>query len=345
MYLLNLVGVATALFGTIQAFQSVNINQNVTAGHNTTVTIVNDDNDASAVNYTVALYTAVQNFPICNSTPSISLVILQTQKLTFFLIGTLITSLPISTTNFSISIPPSVGPSGFYYRVDLISFSSTGTPIFPAPTYTDLFFLSAGTGVLSSYEIPGPDTLIGDTFYSSSALPCSAYDCARQCARADPPTYDENGGLNGDGGIVYDSRYISCLEACPGVDNPITPDTFASTTTGTGSLPTVTPVVSQVNETCSVQEGLTPCGARCCGQGQACWHWGSCEEVDEDGGSTSMSTAATKTSASSTARSTADSTNTAPAASTTTAKSDAGRLQTSLLVAGIGGLVGFYWQA
>jgi hypothetical protein len=44
-----------------------------------------------------------------------------------------------------------------------------------------------------------------------------AYDCARQCARADPPSYDEDAGLNGAGQTAYDSRYISCLEACPGV--------------------------------------------------------------------------------------------------------------------------------
>lgn len=56
---------------------------------------------------------------------------------------------------------------------------------------------------------------------------------------------------------VYDSRHISCLETCRGVTSPITPDDFASTTTGIGTLPTVTPVQASVNASCSVDEGMS----------------------------------------------------------------------------------------
>lgn len=95
---------------------------------------------------------------------------------------------------------------------------------------------------------------------------------------------------------VYDSRHISCLETCRGVTSPITPDDFASTTTGIGTLPTVTPVQASVNASCSVDEGMTPCGARCCGRGEACWHWGACEEVNEVNGTSTTSVTSTMTS-------------------------------------------------
>jgi hypothetical protein len=70
MYLSNLALAAFTLLGATQAFKSISISQNVTAGQNTTVTIINDENDAKAVNYTVSLYTAVQNFPICTLSSS-----------------------------------------------------------------------------------------------------------------------------------------------------------------------------------------------------------------------------------------------------------------------------------
>lgn len=206
------------------------------------------------------------------------------------LAGVLIDSIPVSTTTFHLPTPPSVGPSGAYYRLALLSFDKTGFIRFPIPTYTSLCFLANATGVLSSYETPPaePNFLsvsLGRPLYSDSGISCSIYDCVRQCARTDPPFCNASTGVNDFGKTFYDIRYIECMESCPGVQNLLSADTDASTTTGTGVLPTVTPEVNVANKTCNAEEGMTPCGDACCADGSACYMWGSCAPADEVGAS------------------------------------------------------------
>lgn len=156
-------------------------------------------------------------------------------------------------------------------------------------------------------------------------LPCSPYDCARQCARADPPFYNASAGVNDFGKTFYDIRYISCIEACPGVRNPIPADSDANTTTGIGALPTVTPEVTVVNANCSVDEGMAPCGEACCAERTVCYRWGNCAPADElDAGRTATTTVDSTNSIR--LIKTRYTTSTALASSTTTAKSGAGRL-------------------
>lgn len=83
---------------------------------------------------------------------------------------------------------------------------------------------------------------LGRPLYTvAAAIPCSAYNCVRQCARVGPPFYDTSAGVNDFGKPSYDVRYIGRIEARPGVLSPIPGDTSAGTTTVTGVLPTMTP--------------------------------------------------------------------------------------------------------
>jgi hypothetical protein len=56
MYLSSVFLAAVALFSTSLALK-FNIDPTVTAGQNTTITVINDAKDETAVNFTVALYT------------------------------------------------------------------------------------------------------------------------------------------------------------------------------------------------------------------------------------------------------------------------------------------------
>lgn len=217
--------------------------------------------------------------------------------------GTLTDTLPIATKNFTVSIPASVGPPGFYYRLWVVSFSSHGV-ILPFPTYSNSFALSSANGTLTSYEVlgPVPNQFAAQGFYGGWSPPCSSYDCWRQCAKKDPPVFKDNGqGLAQAGQTFYDERYIKCLEACPDVKSPLPTDVVdvSTTTTGTGPLQTASPLITDVraNSSCDVAGGNTFCGEECCGVGVKCDLWNVCstntidlDSSPEDGESRQSST-------------------------------------------------------
>jgi hypothetical protein len=114
-------------------------------------------------------------------------------------------------------------------------------------------------------------------------------------------------------------------------------------------LPTVSPAVGVVNASCSVLEGKTPCGAACCARGEACWHWGSCEAVDDESQSPSTTASGPVRTPSSTGSKTTGTspaaTSTAPASETSAMKSAGGSTQVSLGLVGFLGMVGSYLQS
>jgi hypothetical protein len=330
-----LASIAT-LFQASQAFQSIIVGEsyNITAGTDVPVTIINDDNDAKSVNYTVGLYTSAGNSLICiYPTPRH-----QTTKLTLFK-GTLVDSLPILTTKFTVSIPASVGPSGFYYALWIISFTSGGGINAPFPSYSESFYLSSGNGTLTSYEVlgPVPNQVTAQGFYSGlgSAPPCSSYDCWRQCAKRDPPVFEDNGqGLAQAGQTFYDERYIECLEACPNVKKPLPTEVngVATTTTGIGPLPTSNPNITDVvpGSGCDVRGGETFCGRACCKVGVKCFYWNQCSSETVD-------LKSSPSAATSTASATESGSGTKPTDGSS--KNSAGQLRIPFLVSGLAAFV------
>jgi len=78
----------------------------------------------------------------------------------------------------------------------------------------DKFTLEGGVGVLSSYKYP-PGLGIGALNLSPNGMPCTAYDCARQCySQYYPANVD-----NQDGFCARRASY-ECAATCPGVSFP-----------------------------------------------------------------------------------------------------------------------------
>lgn len=88
-------------------------------------------------------------------------------------IGYLINSTSLKSPLSNLSIPASVGPSANYYSIAVADLT-TGQ----GATYSNRFALSGATGNYSEYE----NKLGGSPFWSADDLPCTAYECARECA-------------------------------------------------------------------------------------------------------------------------------------------------------------------
>ena len=108
----------------IQEFKVSN-RSNVTAGEPTQVTLLLGEDAPEAkyqiFNYTVGLYSAAGNWPICACFCKCCLRILVLTMNP----GNLI-SLPMTQTVFNITIPPSIGPTGYLYRLWISVYASNG---------------------------------------------------------------------------------------------------------------------------------------------------------------------------------------------------------------------------
>ncbi|KAK3626170.1 hypothetical protein LTR56_019958 [Elasticomyces elasticus] len=100
----------------------------------------------------------------------------------------------------SLTIPASVGPSAGYYSIAIADLTMSG-----GPTYSNRFNLTGGTGNYTEYE----KHLGGAPFWDADDLPCSSYECARQCAQAGYPTDLTDNG-------AYETMR-ACILKCPGV--------------------------------------------------------------------------------------------------------------------------------
>lgn len=256
---------------------SVGIARNVTAGGQTPVNFTSDA-DLSTLTSTVSvmLYDSISNWPIC-----------------------VIGNTSLSKLKDSFEIPTSVGPSGLYYRLAFIPGSSTdmynitGSWPFGVPEYSNLFFLSGGTSAWSSAEAPDDENSYGlGHFFSAylfsvaGAIPCSSYNCARDCSYRQLPYQDAWGS---------GQEWRTCLEACPDVTlNPKSLASIASATDGGGVPSPTTASALATPSDCDAADFLTPCGTKCCGTRQYCLNWKSCVSLGSD--DTTTITSATQTS-------------------------------------------------
>lgn len=179
------------------AFEEIDIAYTVAANTNTNVQIVNDlsrssnSSDGQYSSYRVYLSLTPTGWsagPACY----------------------LVNSSAIAVTNFTIQIPASVGPSDSSgYSYSLMTMEYNNDPLLSGPSsfqYSNSFAFTGGVGQWSQYELSGH--IVGDW----DLIPCTAYDCARQCSQKYYPA-------NIDSTDAYRQTY-NCIAACPGVNVP-----------------------------------------------------------------------------------------------------------------------------
>jgi hypothetical protein len=202
MYTSLLTVIALALFNAplTLAFEEINVNDTVSAGKDTTIQIVNDLSrgpqsfDGMFDSYRVYLSLTP---PGWGSGPACYLV----------------NSSAINVTSLTVQIPASVGPSDYSsqgYSIATMEFNqdlyaNNGSSGFQ---YSNNFDFVGGTGKWSEYELAG--FVVGNFDW----IPCSAYNCARQCSQK---YYPDN--VNSNSIDTYKTTY-DCLTACPGVSAP-----------------------------------------------------------------------------------------------------------------------------
>lgn len=153
----------------------------------------------------------------------------------------------------NVTIPASVGPSADYYSLAFSDLTANA-----GPQYSNMFNLTGGTGVPTEYE----QHLDGAPFWNADDLPCSAYDCARQCAQASYP--------NDLSDPTAYNTMKSCILKCPGVapdasatgaphaSSTLSTDNQALTISGSGARITLGPsVVLTAMETMVTTGGST----------------------------------------------------------------------------------------
>jgi hypothetical protein len=201
MYASILLSVALALVNLplSRAFEEIDTKPTVTAGQDTTIQIVNDlssgsqSYDAQFDSYRVYLSLAPPGWgpaPACY----------------------LVNSSAINVTSQTVQIPASVGPSdpsSQDYSIATMEFNQDPNAGGPSGIqYSNVFDFVGGTGNWSDYELAG--YLVGDYDY----IPCSAYDCARQCSQKYYPNNVDSYSIS-----AYKPTY-ECIAACPGVSYP-----------------------------------------------------------------------------------------------------------------------------
>lgn len=167
----RVVALAT-LAASVHALNGIVAPANISADTKFEVTFENANSDQYRVYLAAAL--AGVNGPTCKLAASLRFSCTKkSASLTKNCIGYLINSTSLKSPLSNLSIPASVGPSANYYSIAVADLT-TGQ----GATYSNRFALSGATGNYSEYE----NKLGGSPFWSADDLPCTAYECARECA-------------------------------------------------------------------------------------------------------------------------------------------------------------------
>jgi hypothetical protein len=120
----------------------------------------------------------------------------------------LVNATSITTSVVNLTIPTSVGPDGTSYHVGTLEYSTHPNPPPPSSySFSPTFTLYNTTSSWSSADLNGDYPPFPDL------LPCTSYDCARQCLSS---TFPQN--INGTE-AGFQGTY-ECMAACPGVTYP-----------------------------------------------------------------------------------------------------------------------------
>ncbi|KAK4624022.1 hypothetical protein CLAFUW4_05589 [Fulvia fulva] len=131
--------------------------------------------------------------------------------------------------SINVTIPASVGPTANYYSIAIADIT-TGQ----AATFSNRFNLTGATGEYSDYE----DHLGGSPFWSADDLPCTAYNCARQCAQDGYPK-----------DLTEDDAYNTmktCIMSCKGVTAAVSQTAPAHASSTSGPTATLTGMMAVI---------------------------------------------------------------------------------------------------
>ena len=139
----------------------------------------------------------------------------------------LVNSSAIATTQLTFQIPASVGPDASSYSIATMEFNQN--PYAGGHSgyeYSNDFAFTNGTGKWTAAE------LAGQKVADPNNVPCSAYNCARNCSQAFYPANVNNTN-------AYKSTY-ECTAACPGVTYVSWAELQAESGNGTSSAQNAT---------------------------------------------------------------------------------------------------------
>lgn len=140
------------------------------------------------------------------------------------------TSTDITAVN--LTIPADFGPNGDFYSISTRDLADSDTDA--SYVFSNAFNLTGASGNYSEYE----NKLNGAPLWDANSLPCSAYDCARNCAQDSYPK-DMIPGSD-----AFNSMR-ACIMKCPGVEketktSSATSSTATSTQSGSSSSASTT---------------------------------------------------------------------------------------------------------
>jgi hypothetical protein len=120
----------------------------------------------------------------------------------------LVNATSITTSVVNLTIPTSVGPDGTSYHIGTLEYNTHPNPPPPSSySFSPTFTLYNTTSSWSNADLNGDYPPFPDL------LPCTSYDCARQCLSS---TFPQN--INGTE-AGFKGTY-ECMAACPGVTYP-----------------------------------------------------------------------------------------------------------------------------
>ncbi|KAG9959448.1 hypothetical protein KCU61_g7394, partial [Aureobasidium melanogenum] len=140
------------------------------------------------------------------------------------------TSTAITAVN--LTIPANFGPNGDFYSISTRDLSDSDTDA--SYVFSNAFNLTGASGNYSEYE----NKLNGAPLWDANSLPCTAYDCARNCAQGSYP----KDMIPGSDAF---NTMRACIMKCPGVEaetktSSATSSTATSTKSGSGSSASAT---------------------------------------------------------------------------------------------------------
>ncbi|KAI4728567.1 hypothetical protein E4T49_03638 [Aureobasidium sp. EXF-10728] len=125
------------------------------------------------------------------------------------------TSTDITAVN--LTIPANFGPNGDFYSISTRDLSDSDTDA--SYVFSNAFNLTGASGNYSEYE----NKLNGAPLWDANSLPCTAYDCARNCAQDSYP----KDMIPGSDAF---NTMRACIMKCPGVEKETKTSSAASST-------------------------------------------------------------------------------------------------------------------
>jgi hypothetical protein len=123
----------------------------------------------------------------------------------------------------NLTIPANFGPNGDFYSISTRDLSDSDTAA--SYIFSNAFNLTGASGNYSAYE----NKLNGAPLWDANALPCDAYNCARNCAQDGFPK-DMIPGSDAS------NTMRACIMKCPGVEQETkTSSATSSSATSTSS--------------------------------------------------------------------------------------------------------------